>query len=340
MMHTKQSTYAPYGVEQAHRAQFNLERRESGGARNKPLPSAYCGRELCYTFTMLLTTTAQKDYELLDSGEGQKLERFGNFVVSRPDPQALWMKRLPQSEWDKAGARYETVEKEGKWVIEKNIPASWPISLGNLSFMIKPASFKHVGVFPEQFLNWQWIEKACATQEKPKVLNLFGYTGGASLAALKGGAEVVHVDGSKTAVSGASENANLSGVGDKPVRWIVDDARVFVKREIKRGHKYDGIILDPPAFGRGPKGEVWKIEDDLLPLLKLCGELLSDHPLFFLLNGYASGYSSIAYEANLKALMEGKKGTLEHGELTIEESGSGRLLPAGIFARWQGREVR
>ncbi len=303
-----------------------------------------------------LITPASKDYELLDSGENEKLERYGKFIVSRPDPQALWQKNLGEKEWSKADA----VFRSGEWQIRNlKLPKVWPIELGGLKFNIRLSSFKHVGLFPEQEGNWEWlIEKIknCHAEfisasfpnrkilkqvqddrkssNSIKVLNLFGYTGGATLAGAKAGAEVCHLDASKVAINWARENAKLSGLEDKPVRWILDDAIKFIKREIKRGRKYDGIVMDPPAFGHGPTGEMWKIEENFLELLDLCKQVLSEKPLFFLINGYASGYSAIAYENNLKDLMKNFKGEIEIGELTIKESKSDRLLPCGIYARW------
>ena len=204
-----------------------------------------------------------------------------------------------------------------------------------MSFFIKPTAFKHTGLFPEQEPNWQWIINNIKMAKRPvSVLNLFGYTGGAMLAALSAGAQVAHVDGSKSAITWAKENAVVSGLAGKPVRWILDDAREFVKREIRREVRYDGIVMDPPVFGHGPKKELWKIEDDFLGLMKICGEVLSKSPVFFLINGYSAGYSSIAYENNLSPLVEKFGGEIEKGELAIEESETGRLLPAGIFARW------
>jgi 23S rRNA (cytosine1962-C5)-methyltransferase len=290
----------------------------------------------------------QKGYELIDSGEEEKLERFGEYVLARPDPQALWQKRLPASEWKKADAWYERTGKEGKWHTRKDLPKEWQISFGGLTCIVRPTSFKHVGLFPEQLSNWRWMDALIrANGSTTKVLNLFAYTGGATLAAAEAGAEVVHLDASKTAVQWAKENAAASGLSEKPIRFIVDDALAFVKKELKRGNRYDGILLDPPAFGHGPKDELWKIEEHFLPLMELCRELLSEHPLFFLVNGYASGYSPLAFAHNLAPLtMRG--GDIEYGELTIQESAQGsvpgaqqqdseregRLLPAGIFARW------
>ena len=329
----------------------------------------------------------EKDYELLDSGENEKLERFGAVVLRRPDPQALWPKRLTADDWAaRADGRFVRNAEEGKWVMkaagvaegEKSAaaPKSWPIEYAGLKFLIKPTPFKHVGLFPEQKTNWLWLRKVISaasaavesqsiskalgknrTVEKNEresgkneieILNLFGYTGGATLACAQAGAKVVHVDGSKSAIAWARENAELSELSDAPVRWILDDARDFVTRELKRGRRYDGIIMDPPAFGHGPGGELWKIEEHFLPLVADCFELLKDKPLFFLINGYSAGYSAIAYENNLLPLKEKFGGTIEIGELTIEESAikesvkkgktdvsSPRLLPAGIFARWQ-----
>jgi len=289
----------------------------------------------------ILTTEAQADYELLDSGEGMKLERFGKMVLARPDPQALWPKRLSEKEWAGADGIFDTTERRWKFKgsasgSKSGTPLSWPIEFAGLKFIIRPSAFKHVGIFPEQKPNWQWMsEKIQSAGRKVSVLNLFGYTGGATLTAAAAGAEVAHLDASKAAIGWARENAALSGLNDKPVRWILDDARIFVKREIKRGRHYDGIILDPPAFGRGPKGEVWKIEDDFLELLDLCRQALTPAPLFFLVNGYASGYSALGYANALSSLFAGVfEGAVEAGELAIAESGAdSRLLPAGIFAR-------
>lgn len=280
-----------------------------------------------------LATKPEEGYELIDSGREEKLERFGSVVLSRPDPQALWNKQLGDKEWSKANARYERdAGEKGKWV--GKIESEWKMEFGGLTFSIRPNTFKHTGLFPEQLSNWEFMAKVIAKGEKPSVLNLFGYTGGATLACAKAGAEVTHVDASKTAVAWARENAAASGLEDKPIRWIVDDAMEFVKKEIKRGKKYDGIIMDPPAFGHGPKGELWKIEEQFVELVELCKQLLSDKPLLFLINGYAEGYSSLAFVYNLSEL-EGKYGgKIEYGDLAIEEKGSGRLLPAGIFARY------
>ena len=286
---------------------------------------------------LILETAPSRDYELLDSGDGEKLERYGRVVLSRPDPQALWPKRLSEAVWKKADGRFTRAERNAKWVVKPGTPDEWTITLADLTFVVKPTAFKHTGVFPEQSPNWAWLEERVAKSSKPvRVLNLFGYTGGATLAAAHAGAEVVHLDASKVAITWAKRNAEASGLAERPIRWILDDARAFLRREAKRGNKYDGIIMDPPAFGHGPDGELWKIEEHLLGLFAACRAVLSERPLFFLVNGYASGYSAIAYENNLRQITKDFGGNIEIGELTIRESGTdGRLLPCGIFARWQ-----
>ena len=305
-----------------------------------------------------LITKPSAGYALIDSGAGQKLERFGVYTLARPDPQALWQKAATPELWQKAQGvfapestkdekREDDKAKDGKteksaWKMKPGLPEKWQIALGGLQLWIKPSTFKHVGIFPEQVGNWDWLRAVIAERKKANeksgdkisVLNLFGYTGGASLAAAQAGAAVTHVDGSKTAISWAKDNADISGLSGKPIRWILDDAVTFVKREIKRGNKYDGIIMDPPVFGRGPDGEVWKIEENFLQLIDLCKQIMSPKPLFFLINGYAAGYSAIAYENILKDLTKNWDGQTEVGELTIEEEKTGRLLPAGIFGRW------
>ena len=287
---------------------------------------------------MILKTIKQKEYELVDSGNGQKLERYGDFLMSRPDPEALWKKNLNEKEWSKADLEFIRNGTKNKWIIKNGIPNNWNISYGGLKFSIKPTSFKHIGIFPEQLPSWEWMEKIITNyklpinseKQKPTVLNLFAYTGGAALVCAKAGAEVCHVDGSKNAVEWARVNAELSGLKDAPIRWLIEDVVLFLKREIKRGRKYDAIIMDPPSFGHGPKDELWKIEEDFLNLMELCKQVLSDEPLFILINGYTAGYQN-----NLVDLMKSYKGKVEGGELVIEETKSKRLLPCGIFARWE-----
>lgn len=286
-------------------------------------------------------TKPHDDYELLDSGLGEKLERFGSHILSRPDPQALWQKKLPKSHWDKAEGRFIRESERGEWSLKTSLPSKWEVNLAGIKFWVKPTPFKHVGLFPEHMENWLWLEKTIknslskGNRQSVEVLNLFGYTGGASLVCAKAGAKVTHIDSSKSAVSWARENAELSNLAQKPIRWIVEDARLFVERELRRGNHYDAIIMDPPAFGHGADNELWKIEKDLLPLIENCAKLLSTNPLFFLINGYSAGYSALAYENVLLPIVEKHKGEIEMGELAIAESGEGcRLLPAGIFARW------
>lgn len=287
---------------------------------------------------MILKTTKQKEYELLDSGDGKKLERYGKYILSRPDPEALWKRNLSDKEWEGAHLEFIRNGTKNKWIIKNNIPNTWNISYGDLKFSIKPTSFKHIGLFPEQISNWEWMTEKITqivSSKKISVLNLFAYTGGATIACAKAGAEVCHVDSSKNAVEWARTNAELSGLQDAPIRWIIEDVTLFLKREIKRGRKYDVIIMDPPSFGHGPKDELWKIEEDFPNLMNLCGQILTDDPLFILINGYTAGYSSIVYQNNLLDLMKDYKGKIEGGELVIEESKSKRLLPCGIFARWE-----
>lgn len=303
--------------------------------------------EIPKTNSNILVTSGSADYELLDSGEGEKLERFGEIVLSRPDPQALWHKQKSPQAWAAADAHFTRDSDKAEWSFRAGAtaPKSWPIEFGGLKFNIKPTAFKHVGIFPEQAANWSWMRekitaaKAVDPAREIEVLNLFGYTGGATLACAQAGASVVHIDSSKAAVTWARENAELSGLKDKPVRWIIEDVRIFVERELKRSRTYDAIIMDPPAFGHGPDSELWKIEEHFLPLVEECQKLLKPAPLFFLINGYSAGYSAVAYKNILLGTQEKYGGSIEIGELTLEESfaaqsGVRRLLPCGIFARW------
>jgi len=283
----------------------------------------------------LQITSSQADYKLLDSGEGEKLERFGPYLFVRPEPQAVWQKRLKEQEWQKVDAVFKRSGRDGQWFFNTELPSSWQIVICGLKLIIKPTSFKHLGVFPEQMSNWLWLENLIKKSNRPvSVLNLFGYTGAASLIAARAGAEVCHVDASKKAVEWGKENALVSGLQGKKIRWIVDDVLKFTTREIRRGRKYDAIIMDPPVYGHGPSGESWRLEKDFQLLLKNCQALLAERPLFILLNGYVMGYSAISYQNALRSIV-GEKGNMEIGELTIKEEGSERLLPAGIYVRWQ-----
>ena len=270
------------------------------------------------------------DYELLDSGENMKLERFGEVVLSRPETQALWPKKNPAL-WDKADAEFTWGEK-GKWKTRRPVPRPWKMEWNGARFFAKLTNFKHVGVFPEQEPNWEWLRARSAALAAPAVLNLFGYTGIASIVVAKAGAKVTHVDGSKQTIAWAKENSDANEYESGGVRYIWDDAMKFAKREEKRGNAYDGIIVDPPAFGRGAKGEVWKIERDLPELLRVSAALLSKKPgSFFLLNGYAAGYSSRAFSEAVEAAF-GEKG--EYGELLIAERAGDRAVPSGIYGRF------
>jgi 23S rRNA (cytosine1962-C5)-methyltransferase len=289
----------------------------------------------------LLTTSSLPDYELIDSGDAEKLERFGNVIIRRPDPQALWKKKMDQVEWNNADAEYISEGSKGKWKLNKELPKEWNIKMGEIDFELRfpknASSFKHVGVFPEQYPNWRWIketiEKNCEQIQVPNILNLFAYTGGATIAALKAGARVTHVDASSGTIDWARRNAEISGVSNREVRWIVDDVKKFVEKEIRRGNHYHGIILDPPSYGHGPKKEIWNIEEDFLPLITSVKKVLHNEPIFVLINGYSAGYSALAYAENLEDL-KGNGGELEAGELSTEDR-SGRHLPCGIFARWR-----
>ncbi len=274
------------------------------------------------------------DYELLDTGEGEKMERFGTYTMARPDPRALWHKNLPPEQWHAVSATYKRLDpKSGLWETKQPPPDPWIIRYRTLAFTLKPTEFKHVGVFPEQAINWNWL--ANIINGRPlKVLNLFAYTGGATMAAAGAGAQVTHVDAVRSAIDWANQNLRTSNLADKPVRWIEEDAYKFVTREERRGNRYDGIILDPPRFGRGAKGEVWKLSEDLPKLLSACTKILTQKPAFMLLNAYTADLSSIALSNMVGSAIAKQKGTISYGELALKETGSGRLLPNGIFVRW------
>lgn len=285
----------------------------------------------------VLTSDDWQDYELIDSGNGRKLERFGAYVMSRPDPRVLWQPGAGGDVWEAADAVYESrTETAGDWDIRNSPPQDWRLRYRDLIFILKPTAFKHVGVFPEQAPNWQFIRSEVGGRPL-SVLNLFAYTGGATLAALSAGAHVTHVDASKPSISWAKDNAEASGLTGKPVRWILDDAYKFVLREARRGVVYDAIIMDPPRFGRGAKGEVWKLESDLPKLLAACRTILSPTPSFVLINAYTADISSIVLSHLLSDFMARGEGTFEAGELALTASSDGRLLPNGIFARWSNK---
>lgn len=281
-----------------------------------------------------------KEYELIDTGNGEKLERWGTYVLRRPDPQIIWPINDNKGLWDKADAHYHRSSSGGgKWEFKRKLPERWKISYKGMSFNIEPTGFKHTGLFPEQAVNWSWMmDKIRSTKKPPNVLNLFAYTGGATVAAAHAGASVCHVDASKGMVQWAKDNINLSGLSDKPVRFITDDVIKFVQREKRRGNIYDAIIMDPPSYGRGPKGEIWKIEDEIYPLVELCMDVLSKEPLFFLINSYTTGFSPTVVENIIKMTIGKKyKGTISSGEVGIPVSSSGLILPCGIFGRWEAK---
>ncbi len=281
-----------------------------------------------------LTASGWSDYELLDSGDNRKLERYGKVILIRPETQAIWASRRPEL-WKTAQAEFVRVGEKGEWKAAKRLLDSWDLSWHDAKFSVRPTSFKHTGVFPEQSSNWEWLKEKIHALEKPNVLNLFGYTGIASVVAAKHGANVTHVDASKQSNAWAKENAELSGVTAGSIRFLLDDALKFVEREVRRGVMYDGIILDPPAFGRGAKGEVWHIEEDLPKLLFALAKIFSKKPgSFFLLNGYAAGYSPQSFLQSIESVFPEKVSEGEFGELRIPESGSKRVIPAGIYVRF------
>ena len=279
-----------------------------------------------------------QDYKLLDATDGYRLESWGGVILVRPDPQIVWKfeKRSPM--WDKAHAVYHRSSKGGgEWEYRKKFPAEWNIAYDNMTFKVTPTGFKHTGIFPEQATNWDEYAKMIAKEGRElNILNLFGYTGGATLACAAAGAKVCHVDASKGVVAWGKENAQLSGLSDRPIRWIVDDCIKFVQREIRRGNKYDGIIMDPPSYGRGPNGEVWKLEDNIFQLLDLCSQILSDDPLFVAVNSYTTGVSPSVMEYMLDVMMRDKyKGTVSAQEIGLTVQSTGMALPCGSTAFWK-----
>ncbi len=278
-----------------------------------------------------------KDYEVIDTSCGEKLERWGDYILVRPDPQVIWNTEKKAAGWRKHNGHYYRSSKGGGSWKFFNLPDVWQIGYKNLRFNLQPFKFKHTGLFPEQAVNWDWAgEKIRSSGRKINVLNLFAYTGGATLAAVAAGASVTHVDASKGMVSWARENMVASGFADAPVRWIVDDCIKFVEREIRRGRKYDAIIMDPPSYGRGPKGEIWKIEDKIHPFLKLCVQLLPDQPLFVLVNSYTTGLQPavLSYMLNLEVVKK-YGGRAEAQEIGLPVSTNGLVLPCGASGRWE-----
>ena len=278
-----------------------------------------------------------KDYQVLDTSKGEKLERWGDYLLVRPDPQVIWDTPKKNPGWKKMNGHYHRSKKGGgEWEFF-NLPEQWTIQYKDLTFNLKPFSFKHTGLFPEQATNWDWFgDKIRKAGHPVKVLNLFAYTGGATLAAAAAGASVTHVDASKGMVTWAKENAVSSGLKDAPIRWIVDDCVKFVEREIRRGNRYDGIIMDPPSYGRGPGGEVWKLEEQLYSLVTLCKQVLSDNPLFFILNSYTTGLSPAVMEYLLGVLLQKDfGGKVSSDEIGLKVSDTGLVLPCGSTAIWE-----
>ena len=278
------------------------------------------------------------DYELLDMANGEKLEKWKDIILVRPDPQIIWRDKTNPKAWDKANAIYKRSKTGGgSWDYKTSLPKSWKVKYKDLTFNIKPMGFKHTGLFPEQAVNWDWmIDKIKSENREIKVLNLFAYTGGATVSCLSAGASVCHVDSSKGMTAWAKENVQSSNLGDKKVRYIVDDVIKFVNREIRRGNKYDAIIMDPPSYGRGANGEVWQFENNIYDLVMLCEKVLSDNPLFFLINSYTTGISSKVLE-NILALIIQKKhrGKITSGEIGLPMRNSNLVLPCGIYGRFE-----
>ena len=279
-----------------------------------------------------------KDYEVIDTSDGEKLERWGKYILIRPDPQVIWNTKKANAGWKNMNGHYHRSTKGGgEWEFF-NLPDQWSINYNGLCFNLKPFSFKHTGLFPEQAANWDWFSKLIKECDyQPNVLNLFAYTGGATLSAAKAGAKVTHVDASKGMVTWAKENAHSSGLADAPIRWLVDDCVKFVEREIRRGNKYDAIIMDPPSYGRGPKGEIWKIEESIFPFIELCSQILSDKPLFLLVNSYTTGLQPavLSYMLNT-AIVKKFGGSVVSDEIGLPVTESGLILPCGASGRYTG----
>lgn len=286
-----------------------------------------------------------KDYEILDTCSGEKLERWGDYLLVRPDPQVIWDFGHTHPGWKKKNAHYHRSKKGGGTWEFIDLPHEWTISYNNLKFNLKPFNFKHTGLFPEQSVNWDWFSKLIRQEvkrrkenaiDKPvKVLNLFAYTGGATVSAAAAGAHVTHVDASKGMVNWAKENAVSSGLENAPIRWLVDDCRKFVEREIRRGNHYDGIIMDPPSYGRGPKGEIWKIEDELQGLVHICTKILEKKPLFFLISSYTTGFAPGVLKYILEQELFDKGGVVQADEIGLKVTQTGGILPCGSSGRWE-----
>lgn len=288
--------------------------------------------------TLMLVTNKWKDYELIDAGDGERLERWGQVLLRRPDPHVIWPASQNKAAWEKVHACYLRSDKGGgNWEFYQQLPERWTISYGKFNFYVRAMGFKHTGIFPEQAVNWDWITEQISGRSKPvRVLNLFAYTGGATVAAAAAGAEVCHVDAAKGMVTLAKENLALSGLREQPVRFIVDDVLKFVRREQRRGRQYEGIIMDPPSFGRGPGGEVWKIENSLYELVEECAKILSDQPIFMLINSYTDGLAPSVMGNMLNLCVKSKYGgNVTAAEVGLPVTASGLVVPCGACARWE-----
>ncbi len=276
------------------------------------------------------------DFEVIDCSGGEKLERWGEYVLLRPDPQVIWDTPKKEKKWNQINAHYHRSAKGGgEWEFF-DLPNQWSVCYKNLTFQLKPFSFKHTGLFPEQAVNWDWITEKIRNARRPvKILNLFAYTGGATAAAAAAGASVTHVDASKGMVTWAKENALSSGLSDAPIRWIVDDCVKFTEREIRRGNRYDAVIMDPPSYGRGPKGEIWKMEDMIFPLLVLCEKLLDKEPLFFLVNSYTTGLQPAVLSYMMHTVLDKYGGRISADEIGLPVSANGLVLPCGASGRYE-----
>jgi 23S rRNA (cytosine1962-C5)-methyltransferase len=290
----------------------------------------------------LLAPPDWSDYELLDSGNGAKLERFGPYTLVRPETQAIWTPNLPEREWQRADATFEKSkggdDGPGNWQMRRQLPEQWQLHYNNLRFWARLTPFRHTGVFPEHAAQWAWMSRLIASRQNASALVLFGYTGLSSLHAAVAGARVTHVDASRPAVLWAQSNQQLSGLAERPIRWLIDDVGKFVAREIRRGSSYDLILMDPPVFGRGPKGEVWRLHEQLPGLVRQCAELLSERPLGILVSAYATNMSALTLSNVLDGELKQRAGKTSAGELVLRETQSGRLLPTAIYASWSGGE--
>ena len=286
----------------------------------------------------MLIASEWKDYEVLDTGDGEKLERWREFILRRPDPQAIWPKQRPEI-WTRADAHYHRSQKGGgEWEFMKRLPDRWSVRYGALEFYVRPTGFKHTGLFPEQAVNWDWMAGLIRRANRPiRVLNLFGYTGGATLACASAGAKVTHVDAAKGMVQWAGENRKLAGIDEASVRWIVDDAMKFVEREARRGNTYEGILMDPPSYGRGPGGEVWKLENELYPLVSACEKVLAKNALFMLINSYTTGLQPAVLNNMLTmTVARTRPGKVVADEIVLPVTAGG-VLPCGASGRWEGK---